>query len=193
MKIQKILGLVFLPLVLVSFLSAQSVAELAKKEKERRAAVKGRKTAVVTNSDLARIKKKPAISGGAGEIVPVEEGNQAAEGQPPAKEGQAEEAPPEVQAETPPTAEEGIPGHRMEIAARKAEIEDKALKAAEMVELLTTKMNALWQEFYNISDTRVRDQLEKTISETYAKLQRAQTEADKAQAELDTVKAAENR
>lgn len=184
MKIQKILGLVFLPLLLVSVLSAQSVAELAKKEMERRATVKGKRI-VVTNDDLSRVKKKPAISGG-GEVVPVEQAVNEAQATP--KEGQ-----PEEQAETPPAETEGIPAHRMEINQRKAEIEEKSLKAAEMVELLTTKMNALWQEFYNISDTRVRDQIEKTISDTYAKLQQAQAEAAKAQEELDTVKAAENR
>jgi hypothetical protein len=184
MKIQKISGLVFLPLLLVSVLSAQSVAELARKEKERRAAVHGKKI-VVTNDDLSRVKKKPAISGG-GETVPVEE--VVNEGQPAPKEG-----PPAEQVETPPAETEGIPAHLKEINQRKAEIEEKSLKATEMVDLLTTKMNALWQEFYNITDTRVRDQIEKTISDTYAKLQQAQAEADKAKAELDTVKAAENR
>ncbi len=43
MQIKKILAIVFLPLLIVSFLHAQSVTELAKKEKERRAAIKGKK------------------------------------------------------------------------------------------------------------------------------------------------------
>ena len=44
-------------------MSAQSLVELSKKERERRAAAKG-KTAVVTNADLAKVKKKPAVSAG---------------------------------------------------------------------------------------------------------------------------------
>jgi len=46
---------------MVALLSAQSLVELAKKEKERRAKLKKKSSVVVTNADLARIKKKPAV------------------------------------------------------------------------------------------------------------------------------------
>ena len=61
MKIRKIAALVFFPLLIVSFLHSQSVVELAKKEKERRAALKGKKSPVITNIDLLKVKKKPAV------------------------------------------------------------------------------------------------------------------------------------
>ncbi|GAF97333.1 unnamed protein product, partial [marine sediment metagenome] len=41
---------------------SQSLVELAKKEKERREKLKGKKTIVVTNYDLKKVKKKPAVS-----------------------------------------------------------------------------------------------------------------------------------
>jgi hypothetical protein len=46
----------------VAFLSAQSLVELAKKEKERREQLKGKSAKVITNDDLKRIKRTPGIS-----------------------------------------------------------------------------------------------------------------------------------
>lgn len=60
------LGLVFLQVFIlmlcVAFLSAQSLVELAKKEKERREQLKGKSAKVITNDDLKNIKKTPGIS-----------------------------------------------------------------------------------------------------------------------------------
>ena len=61
MGTKKLLAALFLPLLLVSFLQAQSLAELAKKEKERRAALKGKHAAVVTTKDLAKSTRRPAV------------------------------------------------------------------------------------------------------------------------------------
>ncbi|MCX6563644.1 MAG: hypothetical protein NTU60_08575, partial [Candidatus Aminicenantes bacterium] len=58
---KKIVIFVFLPLFLASLGLAQSLVEAAKKEKERRENLKGRITSVVTNADLAKVKKKPAV------------------------------------------------------------------------------------------------------------------------------------
>jgi len=55
MDIKKVSAAVLLSLLTVTFLGAQSLAELSKKEKERRAAIKGKKT-VITNADLTRLK-----------------------------------------------------------------------------------------------------------------------------------------
>ncbi len=57
----KWLAAVVLPLVLVTFLQSQSVADLAKKEKERRAALKGKPSTVITTADIAKVKKRPAV------------------------------------------------------------------------------------------------------------------------------------
>jgi hypothetical protein len=51
-------------LVLAGFaatLSAQSVADLARRERERRESLKGRRSPIITNEDLLRITKRPAI------------------------------------------------------------------------------------------------------------------------------------
>ena len=49
-------------MLFVSFLCSQSVVELAKTEKERRAKLKGKKAVVVTNVDLRNLKKREAVS-----------------------------------------------------------------------------------------------------------------------------------
>jgi hypothetical protein len=53
--------------------TAQSLAELSKKEKERRARLKGRATEVVTNEDLKFLTKREAVSGRPAGGPPLEE------------------------------------------------------------------------------------------------------------------------
>ena len=45
----------------LTFLFSQSLVEIAKQEQERRAKLKGKTAKVVTNADLAKIKKAPAL------------------------------------------------------------------------------------------------------------------------------------
>jgi hypothetical protein len=68
---------------------------------------------------------------------------------------------------------------------KKAELEDAWNKAKDMVELLNLKMNALGQQFYSHNSMTTKDQIQKSISETYQKLQAAQAEEKKAKDELD--------
>jgi hypothetical protein len=56
---KKILGIVLIFLVISSLLLSQSLVEVAKKEKERRAKLKGKSGKVITNEDLKRVKKHP--------------------------------------------------------------------------------------------------------------------------------------
>jgi vacuolar-type H+-ATPase subunit D/Vma8 len=49
-------------------------------------------------------------------------------------------------------------------------------KAKEYVELLTLKMNALWQQFYALTDMQTKDSIQREISDTYEKLLKAQEE-----------------
>jgi aspartate oxidase len=53
------------------------------------------------------------------------------------------------------------------------------------VALLTLKMNALWQEFYSMDDMTPRDHIQRQISETYLKLQKAQIDAEQAKKEME--------
>ncbi len=49
-------------MLLVNFLCSQSVVELAKKEKERRAKLKGKTAVVATNNDLRNLRKERTVS-----------------------------------------------------------------------------------------------------------------------------------
>jgi len=177
-------GVVFF--MLVSVLSAQSVTDLAKKEKARRAAIKGKPAVVITNADLAKLKKKPAV--------------EVSEPERPAVEGQAagETSPPPVQEETVPAqapieqrpVEQTLPADQptmseKDFKARLSELTAKAQQAQEMIDLLTLKMNSLWQEYYNMSDVKAREFTQFQISETYDKLTRAEADAVRATRELD--------
>jgi len=59
---KKIITITFSLVLFVSFLCSQSVVELAKKEKERRANLKGKTAVVVTNNDLRNLRRGPAVS-----------------------------------------------------------------------------------------------------------------------------------
>ena len=193
---KKIFVAFFLFLLGMSFLSAQSLAEASKKEKERRAALKGKQT-VVTNADLGKTKKKAAMTESVPEM-PAEElegaappdGEQApAEDSAPGEPSPGEtppaavETPPEA---APPAAQGAPPLSVEEFSQRKTELEDTWNKAQEMVELLTMKMNGLWQEFYSLDDMTARDKIQQQISETYEKLLKVQQDETKAREELDT-------
>jgi len=198
---KKLLAAFFLPLLLASFLQSQSLAELAKKEKERRAALKGRAT-TVTTADIAKVKKRPAVEateGQAAEEVAAEAGQAGeAEGQvqegvtPPATgkqvsgaEGEAAAGAEAVKpAEEPPPAE-APPLPENDYRARQAELAKAVKEKFELVDLLTLKMNALYQEFYNLESLKSRELLQAQISDTYDKLLKAETESDKAQKDLE--------
>lgn len=188
------LAFVVLPFVLASFLLPQSVTDLAKKEKERRAAVKGKPTSVVTNADLAKVKRKPAVevvepektaaeTQAAGETAtpPAQEGAQT----PPAGQAATAQKPAEQKpAEQQPAADQAAMSEK-DFKARLSELATKAQQAQEMIDLLTLKINSLWQEFYNMSDVKSREYTQFQISETYDKLTKAEAEAAKAKKDVD--------
>lgn len=162
-------GIVF---AVATLLPAQTVTEAAKKEKERRESLKGAQGVVVTNADLSRTKKKPAIIAPAGtEPPPGERSAQAPSVPLPIPQAQVS---PDVRAEQARAFEE-----------RKSDIEERLKAAQEFVSLLKLKMTALQQQFYNFSNTTSRDQIQREISETYQKLQAASAEEAKIKGELD--------
>jgi len=184
MTAKKSLVLACLPLILVSFLSAQSVTDLAKKEKERRAAVKGKAGAVITNADLAKMKKKPAVEVAETE-KPAEEAQAGTEAaQPAAKAGAEDKTADQKAAQQPAPADQNAMAEK-DFKARLAELAQKAKDSQDMIDLLTLKMNSLWQDFYNLSDVKARDYTQFQISETYEKLTKAEADADKAKKDLD--------
>jgi len=166
MMTKKTIAAHFLPLLVFSFLGAQSLAELSKKEKERRAALKGKGT-VVTNNDLGKVKKKPGVESS----QPAATGKETKTENP---EAAAEAAtPPEIEnpqeEQAPPPDQEPVLTDQ-QYKEEKTFLEDQLNRAQELVDLLTMKMNALWQQFYNMDNMETRDKVQLQISETYNKL-----------------------
>jgi len=174
MRSLKILSAAVLALFLAQFAPGQSLTEAAKKEKERRESLKGKAGVVVTNADLAGTKKKPAVAL-----------------QTPA-EGEKPAAIPAVKSVEPSSGEAAPPVDlqteaKKKFDEKKSELEGRLSKAKEMVELLDLKMNALRQQFYSFNSMTSKDQIQKQISETYQKLQAAQTEEKNLKDELDKI------
>jgi len=162
MGVRKIITTSLIPFLIVTFLSSQSLVELAKKEKERRAKLKGKKSIVVTNADLEKIKKKPAVS------VP---------------ESQLEDI--RRRATQSPVRRKPSGDIDRESPGQLAELEAKWKKADEYVELLTLKINGLQQKFYTFRDWTLRDSIQREIRDTHQKLQVAKEESKKAKEEYD--------
>ncbi len=59
---KKIITIILSLMLFVNFLFSQSLVELAKREKERRAKLKGKAAVVVTNADLRNLKRQEAVS-----------------------------------------------------------------------------------------------------------------------------------
>jgi hypothetical protein len=173
MSARRLIALAFLAALLSSLLFPQSLAEIAQKERERRAALKGKKGAVVTNATLAKLKKKPALETPAAPPAPAVEESASSEPVPaPAAgpQGPAAEPLPAVENPAPPNLKA---------------LQEKWEKAKEYVELLTLKMGSLWQQFYNLQDMTTKDAVQQSIAETFIKLQKAQEEETLARQELE--------
>jgi hypothetical protein len=185
MFVKKMLAMMVLPFLLAAFLHSQSLAELAKKEKERREALKGKSTTVITNADLTKVKKRPAVESAEAELVEAEEL---------AEQVGEEDVPPPATVETAEAEEQAgdlvIPAEppaltEKEIQMKQNELIDLAAEKQEMVELLTMKMNALYQEYYGLDTLKSREILQIQISDTYDKLLKAEADAAKARQEVE--------
>ncbi len=186
-----------LPLFLVSVLQSQSLAELARKEKERRAALKGKTATVITTADIARVKKRPAVETTTQEQT-VGEGTDTAQAVEAAQAGQVEgqaqegvtppsgtEAAAGAKPVEPPKPQETTPSQpgtlsEKDYRAKQAELTKAAQDKQEMVDLLTLKMNSLYQELYSLDNLKSRELLQAQISDTYDKLLKAEMEAKQA-------------
>ncbi len=187
----KVLVSLFLPLLLVSFLQSQSLADLAKKEKERRAALKGKTATVITSADLAKANRRPAVEASGQEQIARETAARAGQadvnapkGEAPPAGGQAEVGAAEKPAEQTPPGETPAMSEK-DFQAKQAELVEAAKQKQEMVDLLTLKLNSLYQEFYGLDSIKSREILQIQISDTYDKLLKAETDAAKATKDLD--------
>jgi hypothetical protein len=170
MSVKKTATSILLLLTCTLLLSAQSLVDVAKKEKERRAKLKGKKSIVVTNSILKKKKIEPAIS------VQILES--------PIKEIPSVSRIPNKRSLD--NVSNQAPSEKDQTSFYDVKnLESKWEKANEYVALLTLKMNALWQEYYSLDDMTPRDHIQRQISETYLKLQKAQEDAEQAKKELE--------
>lgn len=173
MRLQKISLFVLLTFLFGSIASPQSLVELSKKEKERREKVKQKKSIVITNADLNRMKTKPAVDN---QIVPptLEELVQSLERILEGGEEVAQKLPEAAPENTATTEEPTI-----------AVLEENWKKAEEYASLLALKIRALLQEFYSMDDMTDKASIQKQLSETSQKLEQAQKDTEKAKKEYD--------
>ncbi len=189
---------VLLCVFLANLAGAQSVAELARKEKARRAALKAKPAAVITNKDLAKVKRMPALvvqtpveitaenvdAATAAEPAPAAEGAEGAAGAPAGAAPQASGTPPAAAAPAAP-AEPGVLTDQQYKEQRDA-LAAAATRAQEYADLLQLRLGQLWQQYYSLDDMAPKDAVQAQISEVYIKVQQAQQDALKAKTELET-------
>jgi hypothetical protein len=176
---------------LAASLGAQSLTDLAKKEKARREGLRGRHAAVVTNADLLRVRKTAAV-----EVTPPEpELNQDLEGE---DQGAAAET---VTTDNTPSGSGAPSGRRMVPRtspdgplitgdADRDQVEgrgtlDAQLQAAkDLVDLLTTKMNALRQQFESQDAMVPGYVIQQQLDETNQRLLKAQAQQSRIEAQI---------
>ncbi len=176
-------------------LGAQSLAELAKKERTRREGLKGRRAVVITNAGLLRVRKVPAVE----VTTPAAESEEAlaAEGLAVEPETVSEEtepvtlpsgsAAPSGRRIVPSVAPDGplITGDaNRDQAEGGATLEAQLQGAKERVDLLTIKMAALRQQF-EAQDAMVPGYvIQKQLEETNQRLLKAQAQQARIEAQI---------
>ncbi|MBN1225173.1 MAG: hypothetical protein JXB23_18125 [Candidatus Aminicenantes bacterium] len=155
--------------ITLSVLPAQSLVEAAKKERERRAKLNKKAEKVITNEDLKKMKRMPGVSTTADQE----------------KDGEETRTDPVLA--SPRNRDRVRPKQvddRKDSTAGKA-LEQKYEKAKEYAELLTIKLNGLWQKYHNLDDATPKERVQSEISQTYLLLQKAQLDAEKAKDDWD--------
>ena len=167
---------------LVGSLYAQSVSDLAKQEKARRAALGTNRAKVVTNADLAAVRKTPAVVVGNPEEV-QDQPTVLPSGEPAGSGAGEVVMNPTVIKNGPELFNNAESGPGADTASR--------LKTAEeLVDLLTTKLNALMQQSNSLDTMTPKDAILQQIEATTQKLQRVQDEVARLKGQLETGKAA---
>jgi len=186
MRIKKVLWAGFLPCLLTSFLLSQAVTDQAQKEKERRESLKGKKGVVVTNADLAKVKRKAAYAATGTEGKTQGQAAGSASSTASVSSGSGS-----TQVQALPMGVGDQQNRSSQTAAQlinqqtKTQLEDQYKKAKELRELLELKMSALQQQFYSMSDTKSKELVQEEISATYDKLIQAQEVENKAREALE--------
>ncbi len=199
---KKILGAVFILLVSASMLLSQSLVEVAKKEKERRAKLKGKSGKVVTNEDLKMVKKHPNIVTNEDlkkaprqqNVVTNEDLNkgqrQASVSVPsqPASKEEAQEKTEMPAVKPPPTDAVSPEPARVDDSQHLKDLELNHEKAKAQVEMLMKKMNGLFLKYYSPDNTTPKQMIQSEISQTALQLQKARHDEEKAKKALEDYK-----
>jgi hypothetical protein len=178
MGIKKIAVSTILPLLCLCYLSSQSLVEVAKRERERRAKLKGKKSIVITNETLKKRKVEPAIS-----YKPIKS---------PYEELLSVSNVPKRRSTDNILSQVTSEKHPSPFTDFKS-LEDRWQEAKEYVALLILKMNALQQKYYSMNNMTTRGHIQQQISNTYLKLQKAQRDAEQAKKNLDEARKKQKR
>ena len=176
-----------------AYLGAQSLADLAKMEKARRESLKGRHAAVITNAGLLRVQKIPAVEstpsesgeGAVGEGQGVEPATVPDEGDS-AGLASGSGAPPSRRI-VPSVSPNGplITGDVNRDQAEGGGTLEAQLKASkDLVDLLTTKMNALRQQFESQDAMVPGYVIQQQLDETGQRLVKAQAQEARIEAQI---------
>jgi hypothetical protein len=176
---RRFLSLTAILLLAFSLSWGQSLTEAAKKEKERRAAFKNKPTVVLTNDSLSRLNKQEAIS----TTRPAAEAEPTEEAPTPAENANTANVivPQSSTVQATPLAGQNVDSSS---GTSPANLESRWQKAKEYADLLELKLNALWQQFYNMNDMTTQGKVQQEISETFEKYTQARQEEAKALADL---------
>lgn len=178
-------------------LGAQSVAELARKERERRESLRDRRAAVITNDDLLRLKKRPAIDVSSGppgwDIVVADEPERGLDQDVIAAPGTAAAAPagasrritPRVAPPGPSLIGDAETTDQTAAPLGSGPLEAQLRAAEELVDLLETKMAALKQEYEFQTGMVPNYVIEQQLTETFQRLQKAQAQEARIRAEYE--------
>lgn len=160
-------------LAMAASASAQDLAAAARKEKERRAALKGKASVTVTNTDLADMKKKAAFS-----EAQNEGREQPAEGEP----AERVNNPSAVSAEP---SEALIVETAFDFENLRAELQDKYNRAKEHLDYVNLKMRALQQQFFSFNTMESKSKVQQDIAQTNMDIQAAAAEEARLKKELE--------
>lgn len=184
---KKIWGMICVLLLCSSLAFSQNLVEAAKKEKERRAKLKGKSGHVITNEDLKKVKKNPKVVTNedlkkgqrqAGVSVPAKETS---------KENTSEKAE-KQDTESPPETKSSPVQGKIDEKKHLESLELEYEKAKAQVEMLTSKMNGLFMKYYSPDNKTPKVMIQSEISQTALQLQKARDDEEKAKKELEDYK-----
>ncbi|MCX6568942.1 MAG: hypothetical protein NT147_07845 [Candidatus Aminicenantes bacterium] len=167
-------ALIFVAVIgLTASLGAQSLVELAKREKERREGFSGRHAVVVKNRDLRWVKKTAAVVVTNPDIVPGDDLRSAAATTTKASGDAGPAAPPSG---SKAAARPALTGDNAndDLSEGSGPLEDQLKVVDELVDQLTTEMNALLQQFEAQNSMVPGSVIQQQIEETNQRLVQAQ-------------------